>query len=129
MAAGVKRQMTNVANTVAKAVNICIRYFEKDLDMTISSAKSGIVSSLPVLSAMAARRVEGRKVKAADEGKLLGAGTVAGRRRTTRNTGARVQKFSLKKKRIKALGDHGLSRVDAARATGMPAMGYSGDIG
>ena len=96
--------------------------------MEVSAKKSKIVTPYEPLSKLIADKVEGNKAKASRLGKLLGAGTVGGKRRTTSILDDRVKKFRLKKHRVRQLGRHGLSQQHAARAVGMPSVSYSAEL-
>ena len=117
------------ANTVAKATNAAIDYFEQQVGMEVSQAKSAITATNSPTARLASCMIRSQKgapigPKGKTHAKMLGVGTVGGAKRTTVVQQQRLKQFATKRNRYKALKKAGFCVRTLTRATAMPAIGY-----
>ena len=113
---------------VAKATDHVITFFEKGLNMEISSTKSVVLGAKPSISNKVVARMHSGKVSAVKQAKLLGTPSGGGRRRSTKASKQRIVKVKATIPRLHALRRLRVRTTLMARAAATPALTYGCEI-
>ena len=118
---------------IAKATSLVAEFFQNDLQMRLSAAKSKVVANSGALARSVAAATNGIKLKPAcatkeKTGKMLGVATNGGRTRTTAEYHKRVRKLESKRRRYSVIAKSGICTASVVRATAMPSVAYGLEV-